>query len=923
MSRRVVGCRNLLLLATLAALAGPAPRARAAEDPRTIVRFLEELKNHGLHDVALDYINQLRDDPSVPAEIKATLDYEQGRTLIDEASKSNDLVLREELLRDAKEKLETFVKANPQRPEAREALVQMAKLLVERGYLAILQGEDTQDKAKKEAKIAEGRAAYTQAREAYGKAVEALGPALAKFPVSMPDNDPRRKQRDTVEASYLDAMLQQGVCDHELAQTYPPGSPERTKLLDEALRRFETLWKEHREQWAGLTAQMWQAKCFEEKGELGPAIGLYKQLLEHPDPRLRVLQRNVGYFYIVALAKRKEFPLAGDQASAWLNTFNRREERRTKEGLGVQLELAKAIDAQLGEGQISQAERPAAVKRILDALGQVVRYASPFKNEALTLLKKYKPSSAIKVEEIARLNYQDAMEQADDAIASNEWDRAIALLKAAARKAGAVQDIDKMIMARYNLSFCYFMNKQYYESYVLAEHIARRHPRAGLAPKATTIAMQALVEAYNTFTEIDRMSDINRVVEMAKYTAETWPDREEGDDARLNLGQIALGRGQYDQAIAAFEAIRRKSARWLEAQTRLGAAHWAKSRGLELRANATGGVAEAKKAIDVLQNALNARRESNAAPTDPGLVGNVGDLAIVLTETGKATEALKLLDPIVKAQTNRSGPAYSRLMEAQLMAYIGTNQVPQAIATMKTLEQAGGGANLTQLYLKLGRLLQRELDGLREKGDSAAYRQMHQSYKTFLTTLAGAKAGQTYESLEWAGESLLSLDAFAESEEVLRRVLKDFTQDPQFLQQPGGKMSLLRTRLKLAAALRGQNKFDEANALVEELLKEYPKYIEPQVERGMLLEAEAQAGRGSWGAALSHWQGLARKLEPIRPRRLEYYDAWYHIAWALSQQGQTLKARQTLQGIMRLTPGVGSPETRAKYEALLARLSKK
>jgi tetratricopeptide (TPR) repeat protein len=921
MSRRVIGCRCIWFLAICGGLATGSPQLRAGEDPRTIVRFLQELKRNGLHDIALEYINQLRDDPSLPAELKVSLDYEEGHTLIDEASRSNDLVLREELLRDAKDKLEAFVKAHPERPESRDALVQMAKLLVERGYLAILQSEDTQDKAKKEAKVAEGRAAYTQARDAYGKAVEALRPALAKFPVSMPENDPRRKERDTVEASYLDAMLQQGVCDHELAQTFPEGSPERMKLLDEALKQFEGLYKDHREQWAGLTAQMWQAKCFEEKGELGAAIGLYKQLLEHPDSRLRILQRNVGYFYIVALAKRKEFPLAADQAVAWLQTFNHREERRTKEGLGVQLELAKAIDAQMPS--ISQADHPAAVKRILDALNQVVRFASPFKNEALALLKKYKPSAAMRAEEVARLNYQDAMERADDAIASHEWDRAIVLLQAAARKVDNVREIDKVNMARYNLAFCYFMNKQYYEAYVMAEHLARRYPRGGLSHKATTIAMQALVEAYNTYTEIDRMSDIDRVVDMAKYTAETWPEREEGDEARLNLGQISLGRGQYDQAIAAFEGIRRKSGRWLEAQTRLGGAHWAKSRVLERRADSPDAAAEAKKAVDVLQNALKARQESGAGPTDPGLVGNVGDLAIVLTESGKPTEALKLLDPIVKVQTIKTGAAYSRLMEAQLMAFIGTNQVEKAIATMKALEQAGGGSSLTQLYLKLGRLLQRELDSLKQKGNTTAYRQMHQSYKTFLTTLAGAKSGQTYESLQWAGESLLSLDAFADAEGVLRRVLKDFGEDPQFLQQPSGQMSLLRTRLKLAAALRGQSNFKDANSLVEELLKQYPKYLGPQVEKGMLLEAEAQTKRADWAADLRHWQGLAKKLEGARPRGVEYYDAWYHIAWALFQQRETLKARQALQGIMRLTPTVGSPEMKAKYEALLSRLSKK
>ncbi len=196
MSQRAVGCRCLVLAAVLAALAGLGPRARAGEDPRTISRFLQELKSHGLHDQALYYISQLRNDESLPAEIKVTLDYEEGRTLIDEASKSNDLVLREELLRDAKEKLEGFVKNHAQRPEASEALVQLAKLLVERGFLATLVGEDTQDKAKKESKLAEARASFSQAHDAYGKAVEALAAALAKYPVSMRANDPRKPARE-------------------------------------------------------------------------------------------------------------------------------------------------------------------------------------------------------------------------------------------------------------------------------------------------------------------------------------------------------------------------------------------------------------------------------------------------------------------------------------------------------------------------------------------------------------------------------------------------------------------------------------------------------------------------------------------------------------------------------------------------------
>ncbi len=584
----------------------------------------------------------------------------------------------------------------------------------------------------------------------------------------------------------------------------------------------------------------------------------------------------------------------------------------------MQFELAKAVDAQMPE--IEDAERPKAKKLIVDTVGQVVRYASPYKNEAIALLKKYKPSAAVKAEEIARLTYQDVMGRADDAIYSHEWDRAIILLKAAVNKVNPVRELDNLNLARYNLAFCYYMNKQYYESDILAEHLARRYPKGGLSSKATAIGMQALAEAYNTYTEIDRGADLDRLVRLATYTAETWPDRDEGDDARLNLGLIYSGRGQYDPAIAVFAAVRRRSNKWFEAQSRLGAAHWAKSRLLERAGNSSAATTEAQKATAILQAALAARREAGAGSTDPGLVGNAGDLAIVLTETGKAPEALQLLAPIVQAQTAKSGPAYSRLMEAQLTAFITTNQVQQAIVTMKALEQAGGGTNLSQLYFKLGKLLERELDALRQKGNSRAFVQMHQAYKTFLTTLAGSKTGQTYESLEWAGESLLSLDAYKDAEEVLQRVLKDFTKDSQ---DPHERRRRLRTQLKIAAALRGQGKLEDADQLVSQLLSQNARYIEPQFEKGLLLEAEAEARKAKWSAALRHWEDLAKKLERLRPRPAFYYDAWYHVALVLSKQNETVKARQTLQGVMRLTPSVGSPEMKAKYQALLARLSKK
>ena len=188
-----------------------------------------------------------------------------------------------------------------------------------------------------------------------------------------------------------------------------------------------------------------------------------------------------------------------------------------------------------------------------------------------------------------------------------------------------------------------------------------------------------------------------------------------------------------------------------------------------------------------------------------------------------------------------------------------------------------------------------------------------------------SKSGQTYESLEWAGESLLSLDA-CRGRGRPARVLDDFDQNPS---PPAARPASERsscTRLKLAAALRSQGPRTE------------------EVRRGQVpgrgaALAVSRVPRAAWSRRACSSKprprpsaatgrppsplagaGPEARADPA-PAAGSYYDAWYHVAWALSQQKQTRRPARP-QGVMRLTPTVGGPEMKAKYEALLARLSR-
>ncbi len=193
--------------------------------------------------------------------------------------------------------------------------------------------------------------------------------------------------------------------------------------------------------------------------------------------------------------------------------------------------------------------------------------------------------------------------------------------------------------------------------------------------------MKALVDAYNSFTQGNRTVDLDRLVDLAKYTAETWPDTEQGDNGRMMTGLVELGRGQYAEAIAALDAVRSSSSGWIDAQNSCGDAHWRQSLLLREKGNTKEADAEVKEALAKYNASLKARKDAHALlDTDLGMVTNACDLAIIQLETGKPADALTLLDPIATKLADaakRSPPlntAYARVLSYILRAHVATGK---------------------------------------------------------------------------------------------------------------------------------------------------------------------------------------------------------------------------------------------------------
>src|SRR5262249_48072828 len=113
----------------------PAPATAADEAPSpasaTALKFVQGLRERGYFELALEYLEGLRNAPATPPDLKTIIDYEMGRSLLDEAAHTADLERRKEMFDQARGRLDAFAKANPKHALAPEALVQLARLLVE------------------------------------------------------------------------------------------------------------------------------------------------------------------------------------------------------------------------------------------------------------------------------------------------------------------------------------------------------------------------------------------------------------------------------------------------------------------------------------------------------------------------------------------------------------------------------------------------------------------------------------------------------------------------------------------------------------------------------------------------------------------------------------------------------------------------
>ncbi|HVX10752.1 MAG TPA: hypothetical protein VHC22_06195 [Pirellulales bacterium] len=814
--RRFVLLASAALACVLWLQAGPIAAEEAYE------RFLEGLKEQGLFDVALDYLGLMQTSPLITEGQKQELAFEEGRLLVDNARAENDATAKTKLLDRARDRFADFIKTNPSNPKAATAETELGNVLVERGRSLLDQAARPANATKKDALTKQGRDMLEQAKKVFDEAETKFDARSKEFPKFIDKKKEAAKfdLREQARGDLLRAQMLSAGIVRELARSYPDGSPENKKLMQDAADKYKAIYDKRRKYLVGLMARLQEGNCYQDLGDTKRAIGNYETLLSQPDEGpMHALRTTALHLTLKCLTSdnEKNYESAVQRGDEWLEKALPADSR-TPDGLGITYFTALA-NYRLAD-TLTNAEDLQRKKALLLAarkqtqwVAKAPSYKNPYRDDAQQLYRKLLGTEGEEQKEPA--NFAESLDRAKELL-DRQQDR-LAQVKVAAemkdeenipkykgeaqqfgqeatgyfRRALELRDdetpLDSVNIARYYLCYLDFQGGNYYDSAILGEFVAKNYPKSQGGRQCAKIAMAAYAQTYEAGRKAQLNNEVDRdkMVEIADFITSAWPGGEEADEAWSLLLQISLAADQIDKALEYLQKIPADSPRRGEAELKAGQALWA----AYLRAarrDESDRLPQAeldemfKSASTFLSDGLKRARvgiDAGTVPVTLTVAAAALSLAQIQIESGQAAQAIDLLndaklgpltlvtagDPVAKLG-NFGIDAY----KLALRAYVATQALDKAESTMEALDKLvaeGGDANaagqLTRIYIALGRELEQQLQRLRQEQKADELAAVSKGFELFLDRISSRAKGNTFSSLSWVAETYFSLGSGA------------------------------------------------------------------------------------------------------------------------------------------------------------------
>ncbi len=932
-------------MVSVAAVLFAAASGLAVEESR---KFLDALRERGLHEQAVYYLEKMKDSPLAAAEFKEVIDYEAGATLINAAMTGRVMAVREKQLEQARTHFEKFVKEHPGHPMIFSARSQLANLLVQRGRIEREKADEAENADARENIAVEARKLLDEAEIVFSEQEAQAIEEHERFPKFIPQEEAKRiEERDQVRRDILEARMALAGVKYELAVTYPKGGDGFKKTMKEAAERYGEVYEKYSTRLVGLYARMWEGRCYKELGDHVRAFEAFEELLEQPDEptAFRALANRVLVLELETclLSEVREYKKAMDRAAAWLEK-TRGAEETSIEGLAIRyyyglaaVEYAKSLKKDDPTEAKLRDDAHAAARKAFQYVARLPGDHQRMAKERLAEMGIEQTGEPATFAE-ARDRGKDELDKVQMTNLSEE-DRQQAGTDAVKYFRLAMQFADKSIepddinVVRYYMAFLYWLNNDYYRAALMGEFLARRYPNGVAARQGAKIALAAYAKLFGDAKPgEDQQWEIGRMVGIAHFITKQWPDAPDAPDAWMMLVRSAVVNRQLDQAREYLTNIPEVTPQRGEAELLIGQQLWGEfARQSRLPEGDRPSQEQLAKLVDGAKQILEAGVVRMKQHVEQGgeisytLCTAVLSLSQVLINQNDTEGAVKWLDdPIIgivalvrdKAPVTDRGPFRVETYKAALRAYVGQQDLDKAESVMGDLEEAvkqdgsaGAEERLTLIYISLGKDLEQQLEMLRNENKRAEQKKVSEGFELFLSRIL-KRPGNTFSSLNWIAETFYGLGSGldpggqklpADAEGYYKRaaegylsILRALKKDPSF----GPADAELTVNIRLARCFRRLQSYENALKLLLTVLEQKPMMIDAQVEAAYTYQARGAekpayyriAMLGSkqypqfWG-----WGKVANRVARSPKHTDVFHEARYNLAICRMEFAMTLK----------------------------------
>ena len=952
LSRRcvLIGSLSLLCLASVG----------KAEEP--FDDFLQGLRERQHGELAIHYLNMIKDRPDLPEDLKVAFDLEMARSLQIAAIRTPNTDLQAKYVLDAQAALDKFLKEHADHPEAGSA--QMTS-----GEISLFRGQNVlkiamRDKTKRDTLLPEARKLLEESRPKFVKSAELFKVRVDEVRAENTGKKKtlsKRAARAAAEATnmWYDARFKVATVDYNIGLSFPePKDPKRKDFLAKAAKGFDGIYQENRSGRTGVYAHMWEGRSREEMEDFVTAMDIYDEVMSaSPDKSVNLkteaqwiaMFNEVNRYRLMLLGRMKQYDKLIDDAKAWL--AQNEAKRKTSGYQGIKLELAKGLLEYAKTAKGAEAED--SVKLAKKYLGEIKEVPSEFKNEAIRLQRFQGGGNeeltsfdeAIAVGDAAA---KAAGEAATPAEAKTNWVEAEKAYTKAIELSADVKDKDRVLGTRFWLAYAQLYVGKAPEAYTTALTLAKDNPTYAKAPAAAALAVSTAMSLYGQTRDNAALEKIN---EASEFLLQKFPQHAEADDARIARGKLKLLQGGPEEAIKVFMSVNTISDRYPTALQLSGQTHWLQYVDGKKKADATKAdttQSHRAQAIELLTKSLDVAVKSKSAGS-PQMQQTIHETQLLLAEIRleeeKPAEALPLLQPLV--DNLKAKPAGSldksslRVLIAALQTYSALNDSLKAIEVGQLLLANGEDhPQVNGVLMQYARIIR--TDWKRTVGELFAANESKDEGRINNAKLAETAGREAMiklvdemskrKNFDLAGmvflaESDSELGRSDKSREQFQAILDRAAADPAFAKQAAKAM--IRIRSQFIGLLRADGKYEEALKQAEALLKEQPNALEPMMEKGNILQALAEKNPKRYDEAAIWWTGIRKKLDSApktakaakKPK--EYYEIVYNTAVCLKEQKDPEKSKQAAQilnGTLALSPNLDDPERVEKYKVLIKQL---